>query len=61
MKRKILLLFTILALSSMANENLELLNEISPSKNAKIPDVCEELNVRCISMNQFFEEIGLSI
>lgn len=36
MRRKILLLFTILALSSMANENLELLNEISPSKNAKI-------------------------
>lgn len=36
MKGKILLLFTILALSSMANENLELLNEISPSKNAKI-------------------------
>lgn len=36
MKKKILLLFTLLALSSMANENLELLNEIMPSKNAKI-------------------------
>ena len=37
------------------------LNAMNTSKNAKVPDVCEELNVRCISMNQFFEEIGLSI
>lgn len=40
------------------NVNLNLAN---PSKNAKIPDVCQQLGVRCISMNQFFEEISLSI
>ncbi|MTV69712.1 DUF4411 family protein, partial [Streptococcus pneumoniae] len=28
---------------------------------AKVPDVCEKLNVQCISMNQFFKEISLSI
>lgn len=37
------------------------LNPRNPSRNVKIPDVCEELGVRCISMNQFFKEIGLSI
>lgn len=37
------------------------LNPINPSKNAKIPDVCEQLGIRCISMNQFFQEISLSI
>lgn len=37
------------------------LNAMNPSKNAKIPDVCEEFKIRCISMNQFFSEIGLSI
>lgn len=37
------------------------LNSNNPSKNAKIPDVCEQLGIRCISMNQFFKEISLSI
>ena len=37
------------------------LSDKNPSKNAKIPDVCEEFKIRCISMNQFFAEIGLSI
>ena len=37
------------------------LSDKNPSKNAKIPDVCEEFKIRCISMNQFFVEIGLSI
>lgn len=37
------------------------LNRIHPSKNAKIPDVCEQLGVRCISMNEFFKEVQLSV
>ena len=37
------------------------LSDKNPSKNAKIPDVCEKFKIRCISMNQFFAEIGLSI
>lgn len=37
------------------------LNDVNPSRNAKVPDVCEKLNVQCISMNQFFKEISLSI
>lgn len=37
------------------------LNSTNPSKNAKIPDVCDQLGVKCISMNDFFEEIGLSV
>lgn len=30
-------------------------------KTAKIPDVCDRQNVRCITMNEFFGEIGLLI
>ena len=37
------------------------LSDKNPSKNAKIPDVCEVFKIRCISMNQFFAEIGLSL
>lgn len=37
------------------------LNSINPSKNAKIPDVCDQLGISCISMNQFFKEVNLSI
>lgn len=33
----------------------------SPSKAAKIPDICDNLNIRCITMNQFFQEVGLVI
>ena len=28
---------------------------------AKIPDICEKLNVRCITRNEFFGEIGLLV
>lgn len=28
---------------------------------AKIPDICDRQNVRCITMNEFFGEIGLSV
>ena len=37
------------------------LNAKNPSKNAKIPDVCDQLGIRCISMNTFFEEIHLNV
>ncbi|WP_141565402.1 DUF4411 family protein, partial [Streptococcus sobrinus] len=37
------------------------LNQGRPSRNAKIPDVCHQLNVNCIDMNQFFREINLSV
>ena len=36
MKKKIFLLFILTSLTTFANENEELLNEIMPSKNAKI-------------------------
>lgn len=32
-----------------------------PSKAAKIPDICDDLGIRCITMNQFFDEIKLVI
>ena len=37
------------------------LSNINPSKAAKIPDVCADLGIRCITMNQFFQEIQLVI
>lgn len=40
------------------NPNLNLKN---PSKSVKIPDVCHGMGVRCITMNQFFEKVGLLI
>ena len=36
MKKKIFLLFILASLTAISNDNLELLNEIMPSKNAKI-------------------------
>ena len=30
-------------------------------KSAKIPDICDRQNVRSITMNEFFGEIGLSV
>lgn len=30
-------------------------------KAAKVPDVCDRQNVRCLSRNEFFSEIGLSV
>ncbi|EFI82831.1 DUF4411 family protein [Listeria grayi] len=32
-----------------------------PHASAKIPDICDDFKIRCISMNEFFEEIALSI
>lgn len=37
------------------------LNSNQPSKSAKIPDIAEDLGVRCIDMNEFFKEIELLI
>lgn len=37
------------------------LNKNNPSKSAKIPDVARELGVRCITMNNFFDEIQFSV
>lgn len=37
------------------------LTSANPSKSAKIPDVCDDLGIRCITMNQFFTEVGLII
>ena len=37
------------------------LNPNAPSRNAKIPDVCDQLGIRCIDMNTFFQEINLRI
>ena len=37
------------------------LNSNTPSRNAKIPDVCDQLGIRCIDMNSFFREINLRV
>ncbi len=37
------------------------LNTKNPSKSVKIPDICQQLGVRCITMNEFFKEVKLSI
>lgn len=37
------------------------LNKINPSKAAKIPDVSDQLGIRCINMNQFFEEVQFKL
>ena len=44
--------------SEVRNPNLH-----NPNGNraAKIPDVCDELGVKCIDMNGFFEEINLRV
>lgn len=44
--------------SELKNPNL---SNLTPSKSAKIPDVCQDLNVRCIDMNQFFSEVNFII
>lgn len=36
-------------------------NIYQPSKNAKIPDVCDDLGVPCINMNEFFQKTSLVI
>ncbi|MDQ7139981.1 DUF4411 family protein [Staphylococcus simulans] len=46
----------------MTNENRNVnLSTSQPSKAPKIPDICDDLNIECIDMNQFFKEISLSI
>lgn len=37
------------------------LNKYQPTKSAKIPDICDDLNIECIDMNSFFKEINLHI
>lgn len=37
------------------------LNKNYPAKSAKIPDIADDFGVRCINMNEFFEEIDLVI
>ncbi|EAC7024830.1 DUF4411 family protein [Listeria monocytogenes] len=37
------------------------LNPAKPSGSVKIPDICKDFNVRCITMNEFFEEIKFKI
>ncbi|EMC52961.1 DUF4411 family protein [Streptococcus mutans] len=37
------------------------LSKVNPSRSAKIPDVCKQLKIRCIDMNQFFREVELSV
>ncbi|KAF1299568.1 hypothetical protein BAU15_02685 [Enterococcus sp. JM4C] len=44
--------------SEKRNPNL---TSINPCKSAKIPDICDELGIRCITMNRFFTEIGLIV
>ena len=49
-------------LTLVTNENRNPnLNGLNPSKAAKIPDICDDLGIRCIDMNTFFEEISLQI
>lgn len=46
----------------VTNENRNVnLSTSQPSKALKIPDICDDLNIECIDMNQFFKEISLSI
>ena len=37
------------------------LNKNQPSQSPKVPDIANDLGVRCINMNTFFQEIGLKI
>ncbi|PNZ41435.1 DUF4411 family protein [Staphylococcus simulans] len=46
----------------VTNENRSVnLSTSQPSKASKIPDICDDLNIECIDMNQCFKEISLSI
>lgn len=48
----------ILVTAEVKDPNLDKGNRV---KSAKIPDVCDRQGVRCITMNEFFGEIGLLI
>ena len=37
------------------------LNSKNPSKSVKIPDICQDLNVKCIDMLGFFKDVNLSV
>mgnify|MGYP007046610091 CR=1 FL=1 len=37
------------------------LGQGNPVKSAKIPDICDDWGVRCISRNDFFEEVKLTV
>lgn len=37
------------------------LGQGNPVKSAKIPDICGDWGVRCISRNDFFEEVKLTV
>lgn len=37
------------------------LNRVNPSKSCKIPDIASDLGIECITMLDFFKEIGLKI
>ena len=37
------------------------LGQGNPVKSAKIPDMCDDWGVRCISRNDFFEEVKLTV
>ena len=37
------------------------LNKIHPSKAAKIPDVSDQLGIRCVNVDQFFEEVQFKL
>ncbi len=41
-----------------ANRNL---NAQNPSGAVKIPDIAKDFGIRCITMNEFFKEIGFKI
>ncbi len=37
------------------------LGQGNPVKSAKIPDICDDWGIRCISRNDFFEEVRLTV
>ena len=37
------------------------LNKNQPTQSPKVPDIANDLGIRCIDMNTFFQEIGLKI
>ncbi|MCF8999830.1 DUF4411 family protein [Acinetobacter nectaris] len=49
-----------LVIVTSENRNINL-SKNQPSQNPKVPDIANDFGVRCISMNTFFEEIGLKV
>lgn len=47
-----------LVTAEIKNNNLD---SQKPSQTPKIPDIADDLGVKCISMNDFFGEVGLRI